>query len=57
MIRTIYAVCSFSEIKCICEAKEDAEKMADICGEHASVSVVPFFPAYGYVKLGCGEDE
>ena len=56
MIRDIYVVVEFHEVKGVCECKEDAETLASICGDTAEVVKKPYFPAYGYMKLG-GNDE
>ncbi len=51
MIRDIYVVVEFHEVKGVCECKEDADTLASICGDTAEVVTKPYFPAYGYMKL------
>lgn len=50
MIREIYAITQYGEIKGVCESKDDADKLATII-DNAKVDTVPYFPAYGYMKL------
>lgn len=57
MIRDIYVVVEFGKVKGVCEAKEDAEKLAEICGDTAEITKKPYLPAYGYMKLGGVDDE
>lgn len=58
MIRDIYVVTTrYDIVKGVCEAQKDAEKLASIVGNEAKIMTVPFFPAYGYMKLGGVEDE
>ena len=52
MIREIYVVTTrFDKVKCVCESKDEADILAAIADEDAKVETVPFFPAYGYMKL------
>ena len=52
MIREIYVVTTrFDKVKGVCESKDDADKLAAIVDDEAKVMTVPYFPAYGYMKL------